>query len=251
MNISDIVNSIYFKTGTNVSTYAAADMLIAINNAYERVTSLILQADGRWQWDDTNNTDFPIATTDLVSAQQDYSFASTHLKLIGVSIKNQSGIWRKLLPFDADGDLNSSSTPVSFVPLVNFGPTMDRAEFLKSPGPPQFYDLLGNSVFLYPPPDNGISVTLTAGLKLYFQRGPALFTSAEVTTGTKNPGFNSLYHDLIPLWVAYNYALDNEIPTATGYFNQIQRKEAQLVADYSKRDKDERAIMSPRKIKYI
>lgn len=250
MTIGDIVNSIYFKTGTNSSTYAAADMLIAINNAYERIGSLILQADGRWQWDDTNNTDFPIATIDMVSGQQDYSMTASHLKVIGAAVKSNTGIWRRLLPFDAD-DLAASSTPTSFVPLVNFGPTMDRAEFLKTPGAPQFYDVLGVSTFLYPPPDNGISVTLTAGLKLYFQRGPALFTSAEVATGTKQPGFNSLYHDLVPLWVAYNYALDNEISTANGYFSSIQAKEKQLVLDYSKRDKDERTIMTTKKIKYI
>ena len=38
-----------------------------INEALNRVASLIMTADGRWQWDDTNTTDYPIGTTDLVT----------------------------------------------------------------------------------------------------------------------------------------------------------------------------------------
>ena len=75
----------------------------------------------------------------------------------------------------------------------------------------------------------------------------------DYTSGTISnvPGFNSLYHDLIAYWAAYNYSLANQPGMATGYMNEILRKEASLIADYSKRDEDERTIMSGRKIRYI
>jgi hypothetical protein len=58
------------------------------------------------------------------------------------------------------------------------------------------------------------------------------FTSADTT---KEPGFNSLYHDLVPLWVSYNYAIANGQPTANQYFAEIQRKEDALQKDYAYR----------------
>lgn len=227
MTISDIVNRVYFLTKTNSSSYVAADMLISINMAYNRVVSLILQSDGRWQWDDDNQTDLPIATTALVASQQDYTIAASHLKILRVEIKGDGATYfTKLDPLDSgDGEY-----------IVDNVTT----------GPPQCYDIVGSSIFLYPIPNYSQS----ASLKVYFQRGPTEFSSAEVSTGTKVPGFNSLYHDLIPLWVAYDYAVANGLPTAPGYFAEIQRKEAQIVADYSRRNKDDTARITNMPITY-
>ncbi len=229
MTINDIVNSIYIKTKTNVDSYPAADMLIAINNAYERVSSIIMLADKRWQWDDSNQTDLPIATTQVNADQKDYSLATSHLKIARARIKNAGGTWSILIPIDpsdADYELIMDST---------------------STGIPTHYDKTGISVKLGPTPN----YTQAASLEVTFQRAPVLFTSAEVTTGTKQPGFNSLYHDLIPLWVAYNYALDNTQPTANGYLTEIIRKEEALKLEYTSRDKDDRTIITSRRINFI
>ncbi len=228
MIIQDIVNKIYFLTKTNSTSYVAADMLIAINNAYERVASLIIKSDGRWQWDDTNQTDLPNATTALVSGQQDYSLATSHLKITRVELKNSSGVWELLDPIDQDDKGNQALDTVTT-------------------GTPYQYDKLGNSVFLYPIPN----YSQAASLKLYFQRGPDLFTSAQVSTGTKSPGFNSLYHDLIPLWVSYEYAYANGQTTANNFLAEINRKEDALKKDYSARSRDDRQIMTMKKINYI
>ena len=227
MTISDIVNRVYFLTKTNSTSFVAADMLISINNAYNRVASLILQADGRWQWDDDNRTDLPVATTTVTSGQQDYSIATSHLKILRVELKtNGSSVFTRLEPKDqADEEfaLDNSST-----------------------GTPTHYDVTGNSVFLYPIPN----YTQAASLKVYFQRGPDEFTSGQVTSGTKVPGFNSLYHDIIPLWVAYDYAIANGMSSATGYLAEIERKEAQMIQDYSKRNKDDKQKMTMKSISF-
>src|SRR3990167_7759351 len=119
--ITDIERMCRFlcDAGTTASTsaYAAADLLIAENQAYEEITAKILGADGRWDFDDTNFTTFPIATTTLVASQQDYGFDTSQLKIIGVSVKDKDGNFYKLKPFDPD-DLERV-----------YGNMFDRTEF--------------------------------------------------------------------------------------------------------------------------
>ena len=67
-----------------------------INEALNRVTSLILQSDARWQFDDTNNTDLPIGLTTLTTDQQDYSLSVTHLTINRVEILDANGNWQNL-----------------------------------------------------------------------------------------------------------------------------------------------------------
>lgn len=248
MTYAAIQRMFYEMTLTNSDSMVAANLNLYIQAAEDRVTSLILQADGRWQWDDTNNTDFPIGTYTLVSGQSDYSLATSHIRLLGVSIKDNAGLWHKLLPVDPD----------------DFGDT-DRAEYYKTAGQPLYYDKIGTSVVLYPPPDNGVTVTLASGGKFYFQRGSkhfdytitnngayASYTAGMFSDSTGSyasvPGFNSLYHNLIPLWAAYNYCIIKLPQLATGYMTEILRLEKQLEIDYSKRDKDERNILKPKEI---
>ena len=223
MQIQDIVNSIYFRTKTNSSSFLAADMLLYINNAYDRVVSLILSADSKWQFDDSNQTDLPIATAALVADQADYALATSHLTMDRIEILNSSGeTWRRLFQIDQQ--------------QLKQGSSLALDEYQSANGEPNQYDLIGNSIILYPTPN----YSLASALKVYFTRGGTLYTSAEVTTGTKVPGFISLFHDLISLWTSYNYAIANGQNTANGFFVEIQRLEKDLEEFYGKRDRDVR-----------
>lgn len=234
MNIADIDARISFLTKTNTASFPAADRLIGVNKAANRAHSIALQADGRWQVDDDNQTDEAIATTALVASQQDYSITTAHLKILRVEIKlNGATYFTKLDPVDVQDvsyGIDGATTGVDNV----------------TTGVPQWYDILGRSVFLYPIPN----YSQAASLKVYYQRGPAEFTSAEVTTGTKQPGFSSLHHDLIPLWVAYDYAVANGLPQAAGWIQEIMRLEEDLKAFYGKRDKDDPARLTMRAINF-
>lgn len=222
MIYSDIKSKVYLLTKTDSDSLPDATMVILANNAYERVTSLILQADSRWQFDDLNNTDLPIATTALAANQQDYSLAVDFLVITRLECLDQNGNWVLLLPFDQK-DLYSQA----------------MTEFLKAPGLPKFYDKLGNSVFLYPTPN----YSQAASLKFYFKRGPSYFVSGDTT---KKPGFNALYHDLIPLWISYDYAVANGLKNTNQIFSAIQAKELALQEDYNLRDKDETPMLIAR-----
>lgn len=223
MTITQIISRIYRLTKTNSSSYDATDLLDDINIAYDRVASLIIKSDNRWQWDDTNNTDFPIATTSLVASQQDYALSTMHLKILRVEMKNASGIWSVLSPRDPQDDIGYAVSQESTIT-----------------GIPTEYDKLGTSIFLYPVPN----FSQVSSLKVFYQRGPASFTSTEVSTGTKSPGFNSLYHDLISLWVAYDYWMTADPGMTTRILNQITMKEAALREDYGGRDKDDKSFIS-------
>lgn len=226
MTISDIISDIYKKTKTNSTSYPAADMLIDINSAANRVHSKILINDSRWQLEDTNNTDLPIATTALVSGQQDYSLSAAHLTIDRVELKDSAGNWTELTQIDQQSLKSANAVAL--------------AAYRSTTGVPIEYDLSGNSVFLYPIPN----YSQAASLKIYYTRGPAEFTSGEVTTGTKQPGFNSLFHKLIPLWVSYDYCLTNIPNLAAGYFAEIQLLEKSIEEFYGLRNRDMRGRLS-------
>lgn len=193
-----------------------------INEALNRVINLIMTADGRWQFDDTNNTDFPIATTNLAttlgSEQQDYTFDITMLRILRAEVLDNTGAWRKLTPIDQSDIYDQSLT-----------------DFLKTPGLPVYYDKQGSSILLYPKP-LATSVTSTAGLKVWFQRPPSYFS---VSDTTKVPGFNSMYHRLVALIASRDYAMFKQLSVAKAISDKVVQDEDSLIENYTLRNKDE------------
>lgn len=232
MTITDIVKKVYWLTGTTGDTSAAikgsysnADLLIGINNIVNRISSLILMSDHRWRWDDSNQTDLPIATAALVANQQDYSISSSHLIIERIEVKDTNGNWRLLTPIDQSALKGYNKDAMS--------------EYQETAGTPEEYDLIGDSIFLYPKP----SYSQVASLKIYFARGPSEFTDAQIWTsyaldGTKVPGFNTLFHDLIPLLVAYEYCSIYHRERAGFLYVQVQQREKALQDFYTQRLND-------------
>lgn len=186
-----------------------------LNNAVNRVVSLIMQADQRWEWDDTNQTDFPIASASLVSGQQDYAFDVSHLKVERVELKDSAGNWNKLSPID-QADLYDQSLTT----------------FLNTSGTPLYYDKLANSVFLYPKPN----YSQTLSLKVYFQRQPTYFLTTDTT---KVAGFNSLYHRLMALMASRDYALMRAMVNGKALSDLVIQGETDLQDSYALRGKDD------------
>lgn len=234
MTISDIVNRIYFLTGTSGDTsasvkgsYPNADVLLAVNSALRNVSSKILMSDLRWRWDDSNQTDLPIATAALVTDQQDYSISTTQLLIERVEIKDESGNWHLLKPIDQS--------------LLKDDREKAMTEYRETAGTPVEYDLVGESIFLYPKPD----YSQAASLKIHFARGPVEYADSDIWTdytldGTQTPGFNTLFHDLIALWPAYEYCQQFHRERANWLFAEIQQMEKILIEFYTKRNNDVR-----------
>ena len=185
------------------------------NRALDSVTTAILEADDRWQWDDTNYTDYPIGHTDLVQSQKDYVLSVSHLKITRVECMDAQGTWFKLLPID----------------LIDIKTARD--EFAKSDGIPIYYDKLATSLFLYP----ASSYNSTGGLRVYYQREPSYFLSSDTT---KQPGFTTLAHRLVSLKACYDYSVANNLTDKITVLNtEIMKKDLELRNFYGKRNKDE------------
>ena len=223
--IADINQEARDLCDANTTSYTAATLLRRINQAYEDVVGFILGCDGLWQFDDTNYTSIPIATTDLVASQNDYTFNSAHLEIEGVSVLDNAGIWYKLSPID----------------ISQMGE--DPAEFMKNDGLPMYYDKQGSSLLLYPAPAAG-NVTLTAGLKVFFKRTADNFTSAQVTTGTKEPGFVSTCHMILAYKAALPYCDLYKKSMVQFLIAEIKDFENKLAEHYGRREQDRRKVLS-------
>lgn len=189
-----------------------------LNSSLDKVTNLILQCDGRWQYDGSNYTDLPIGRTDLVNGQQDYSLSTTHLKIVRLEVLDADGKWVKLEPID-----------------INEIEDSGMVDYLDTPATPKYYDIQGESVFLYPKPQTGY-VTLAGGLKLYFQRGSSYFATTDTT---KEPGFASTFHRLVERWACYDYALNRQLPIAKALRDEISILEQELQDHYNARQPDD------------
>lgn len=225
----------------DTTSYPAATLLRRINAALEKVISWILEADGTWQWDDTNYTDLPIGTQTLVNAQSAYSFNDKFLEIEEVQIKDVDGNWHIIRPLDQKE--YSDNTPLS--------------EAFEADGMPAYYDKVSDDTFkLFPAPDNGLSVTLASGLKVKYRRTASIFTSAEVTTGTKVPGFVSTCHYVLSYLAALPYCMSYKkdrvamIRDAIGDFEEPRGFKKDILKHYSRREQDKRKIITMRKRPY-
>ena len=209
----------------DTTSYPAAVLLRRVNQAYEEVVSFILGLDGLWQFDDTNFDDFPIATTTLVHNQPDYTFNSTHLEIERASILDAQGNYQPIYPID----------------ISQIGP--DPTELYPDAGFPLYYDKAGKSIILYPAPDSS-KVTTALGLKVYFKRTADIFTSTEVTTGTKEPGFASPFHMILAYKAAIPFAISYKPDRVRALQAQVLKFEEEMKKFYGRREQDRRKKMS-------
>lgn len=231
MTISDINIETRALVDADSTAYPAPLLLIRTNTAMEEIIDTIITADGRWQFDDANNVDYPNGVgvlSSLSNGVQNYAIDTTLIQVEGVAVKDKNGNFYKLQPFDPD----------------DLGPYLDRSQFINTSGRPYWYDVHGSYVSLYPAPDNGVSVTLASGLKIYGKRTAQLFTSAEVTTGTKVPGFASPFHSLVSYMAALPYAQAYKPGRVQFLLEEITRKKNDLLNFYGHRNKDDHPIMT-------
>jgi len=221
-----IVEEARWLVGANSSSYPIGDLTRNVNRWLDKATSLIFNAGGRWQWDDSNQTDYPIATTSLVSGQQDYTFDVSHLRVHRVEVKNEDGNWHKLLPFDPK-DLGRGSIQ----------------EFQETDGLPRFYDVIANSLFLYP----ASNYSQAASVKVWFQRKGSYF---DTTDTTKEPGFAEIFHRYLSLGAAYDYGLKLGVSNRKQIREEIAAMEAEITNFYALRQPDEHLKLSVKKVSY-
>lgn len=200
-----------------------ANFTAEINQALDRAFHIIFQADGTWQFDDSNHTDYPFITTNIVANQRDYSFTtdgSSNLILtiqkVAILPSSTATVYQEIDPVDLQTEHDS--------PIVgnNTGIT----------GIPCEYDKTANGIFLDPIP----SYSAVSGLKLYISREGSYFATSDTT---KKPGFAGLYHEYLALLPAYKYAYRNGLANAGALREEVAVMEAAITEHYRSRKQDE------------
>ena len=216
----DIISDITFWTKADLTAYPIADRTRNVNLGSDRLANLIMKADGRWEFDDNNQTDRPEFKGAYVSGQQDYGIsAATFLKILRVEGKDGAGNLRRLTPID-QSDLRGTAL----------------SEFMKTSGTPKYYRVNGNSMMFYPKPAS----SLDYGYKIYAQRNVVYFATDDTT---KVPGFAQLFHRLLSLYAAEDYLAVNGMRARLSIvMNKIDKMEAEVETFYSSRQKDDKPM---------
>lgn len=215
----DLLARLTNTQNTSTSSYTTAQKTLDINNALNRYMMLAISAEGKWQVDDSNQTDYPIVFGDVVSGQQDYSFTTDEqgnqiLDIYKVRIKDSAGNWHTLKQRDLmgldDSPLNSTST-----------------------GTPTQYDLTANGIFLTDIPN----YNSTDGLEIYVSRTPSYFLTSDTT---KKAGIPWTHHEYLAIRPAYYYSLTKGLPQTKNLGEEMLRMEQIIEKYYSDRNKDDR-----------
>lgn len=200
-----------------------------LNSAFDRVLPRVLSYSKSLRWDDTNHTDHPFGTFNIVSGQNDYTIKEDDNNL---DIFNFVGV-----------SIVSSSTETEFQKLTQLSSDDPRAERAMSPNPsdtgvPTHYLEANNTIFLYPKPN----YSATAGAKVFFEREPSYFVVADTT---KEPGIPKPFHEVLALYASLDWLLVNKpengqlIPRLEA---RIARIESELDDMISKRNPQRRRL---------
>ena len=226
-NNRGIVQTIDDLCGTDSTSYPLKDKTRDINLALDRVLALIFEVGGTWQFDDSNQTDYPIITTNLVSGQRDYSFtldanSNLILEIFRVMVADPNGVYQEISP----SNVGEVDVPPNYYSGQNIT------------GQPSTYQKLGNGILLDPPSN----YNRTAGLKIYVNREGSYFTTSDTT---KKPGFAGLFHEYLALRPAYMYCLKKQIAKKNDLKNDMIEMENAIMNYYKAREKDNPKVIRP------
>jgi len=211
---------------TDSTSYPTADFFRSANLKTRDASFLFWKNSSMWEFDDSNQTDLPIATTLLVDEQRDYTIPTTTISIERVEVKDVNGEYQVLKQVD-----KSEATKTSFL------------EMFSTNGMPMYYDLMGNSIMLFPTPATG-SVTLTAGLRIYLSRDIHEFVITD--TGTE-PGFPAVFHPYVAWGAAFDYAVAKNMgPQRIQSLQLGLAKYEKMITDYyARRNRDKKPRIKP------
>lgn len=150
-----IVNYGRFLTNTNTTTYASGDALASVNRWYQFIISEVLQAMDDWDFQGE------YGTANLVASQQEYTLPSDILKIKRVEVTYDGTNWYTASPMDLSERADATDS-------TSVNNDFNTAE--------PFYDLMDNSLFLYPIP----TANSTGGLKIWYEKeGTELTNTSE------------------------------------------------------------------------
>jgi len=197
-----------------------------VNSALDTLVPILLARSAtNVRWDDSNHTDQPIASFDVVQDQGAYRLLKDETSLDILKIKSV-----KILQ-------NNEYKSLRRVYLDT-----DEAEEIMTntskKGAPTSYLIKGNIIYVYPIPDQSIF----NGFQAVFERQPSYFSDTDTT---KKPGIPRQFHELLALYPALDYLLvkrPDNVNLIQEIKNRIMRKEAELGIASEQRNLTKRSI---------
>ena len=213
----DITSLANLYTKQNDTSFPLTEKTIYANMGNRIILTEIHDAYGGWKYDDRNNTDFPIATTHLVANQTNYALPVDTVQLNGVYFLEEgtTDTWTKLQPITLEEINRIEAEP----------------NFNNTPSIPQYYRVLANSIKLYPAAD----FSQDDSLMVEYSRDISTFATTDTT---KTPGFDIIFHEAIAVYIAYQFALINQVSTKTSIEEQWIALLARIRRHYSQKFKD-------------
>lgn len=201
----------------NVITYPLTEKVTDANTASKIILTEIHNAYGGWKYDDKNNTDFPIATGNLVSGQDDYSLPvdTNFLNAVYVLQEGSTDNWTKLIPLTLE-EINRIEAEPAFQ-------TTDST--------PMYYRAIANSVKIYPASD----YSLENGIMIEYSGDISGFTTTDTT---KTAGFDSMFHEAIAYYMASQIATINVLKIAQERRTEWQEWLLRIRRHYSQKFRD-------------
>lgn len=225
----ELLEDLTTTQSATTSSYPLATKTRDINNAYSQFMSLAIESCGKWQIDDTNQTDYPIIFFDIVSGQDNYAFnldenSNQILQISKLRIKDTNGKWFETTQIDRTD--------------------FDISQYQDVTGTPEYHDITSNGIIFYPTPN----YNSTDGGELFVSRTPSYFASSDTT---KKAGIPYFFHEYLAFRSAYFYCLANGLKQATGLGNEMLRIEGSIKKYYANRNKDSRNIFTAEPINSI
>lgn len=226
LTATNIFSLIDVEVKTNTTSYPLATKVLDINVALDDAIDIAIRSCGIGQYDDTNHTDYPIITTNLVSGQRDYSYTADGssnliLDIYKVLVADSSGVYQEI----PQVDMQSERYTESFVDGQNVT------------GQPTKYDRTGNGIFFDVIPN----YSYTAGIKILINREGSYFTVADTT---KKPGIDGRLHEYLVISPACKYAQRNGLANKDELYNRKVLLEKKISEVYSKKDRGVRKVLA-------
>lgn len=186
----DLVTLADDRVSTTLQSYPIEKKVLSANMRMREIWTWIFDAYGGWQYDDANNSDLPEATATLTLNQSFYAFPTSANAIVGISVKNNANSnWYRLTPLTLETIQSRAGS---------------EADFLTVSSQPAYYRPVADGFKIYP----ASNYTQASSIKVYVDRGISAFTTTDTT---KEPGFDSLFHEGVAIGMALDYAKKNSL----------------------------------------
>lgn len=201
-----------------------------LNIWYHRAITIILTSQDEWQYDDNNNTDLPSLRKNLVANQRDYGLPISDklMKVERLEVTYDGVNWYKAEPLEK-GEIGVAIT----------GTDIDARFSTTKP----FYDLEGNSLFLYPKPTTNV----TAGLRIWMLRDVREFTTSDTSL---EPSFDRDFHRFLSLGASYDWCFAKGLPQTPVLKQELMEMEGKIRQFFGKKQEDRQGALGAAYINY-